>query len=170
MPSVLGKLMRSVLPVGTLLENNTGWNDHTWTFATKGEDSLNAAPPPTTFTLLRYVSTAGSWLFTQELCSDACFGLSPHYHPPHNPPKCIHTATRALLCTFTHTHHFLKMYRGFAQQRVVDLLPCAYYNLQLVQPELSICVCVSASDPQVCLWNSCLKSLEYLRRSKVTVA
>lgn len=31
----------------------------------------------------------------------------------------------------------------------VNVLPCAYYNLLLLQPELS--VCVSASDPQVCL-------------------
>lgn len=35
----------------------------------------------------------------------------------------------------------------------VNVLPCAYYNLLLLQPELSVCVCVcvSASDPQVCL-------------------
>lgn len=55
---------------------------------------------------------------------------------------------------YVHLHirtPFLKGVLRFAQQRVVDLLPCAHYNLLLVQPELSVCVCVSASEPQVCL-------------------
>lgn len=41
-------------------------------------------------------------------------------------------------------------------------------NLSLI----SVCarVCVLASDLQVCLWNSCLKSPEYSRRSEDTVA
>ncbi len=54
------------------------------------------------------------------------------------------------LCAHLHIHApFLKGVLRSARQRVADLLPCAHYNLLLVQPELSgrVCVC----QRQVCL-------------------
>lgn len=104
---------------------------------------LHCSPTPT-FTLLRYVSTAGSSLFTQELRSSACFGLSfPSLSPFPLSPK-MHTHSNIYLSRhiYTYNHHFLKGVLQFAQQRVVDPLPCALYNLPLVQPELSACVWV----------------------------
>lgn len=107
-----------------------------------------------TFTLLRYVSTAGFQLFTAPLRVVTCPFLQ-RYSSLYPPKTHIHSTTcspKGSLCC--------------AQQRLGDLLPCAPFNLLLVQPKLSVCV----TYPSACLWNSCLKSLEYLLRSEDTAA
>lgn len=142
--------MRSVLPDHHCLLSlhcykwTTG---EAWTyFLLKERTPLQCSPTPT-FTLLRYVSTAGSQLFTQEFCSAACLGLSsPALSSfPLSPKMHGDSNTETRVANFHTTHRFLKLYCEFAQQRLAAPLPCAYYNLPLVQPELGTCVWVCVS-------------------------
>lgn len=94
--------------------------------------------------------------------------------PHRSLPERAHSKhTWSSMCTHTCIHRLLKVFFQYLSNGSWSCWHVLFYNLLLVQPELSLCVCVlcvSFRSSGLPFETAALKSLEYLSRSKDTVA